>query len=110
MFINGERIYNSGRLYVDGGESKYLSETKGVPQGSEFKLRWIMRDDLSKQRVSHSVYKVIDCIEEDDSTTTTIQEDPDLTPTTTILIDPDPPIDRDDFLSLIHISEPTRRI
>ena len=113
MFINNVRILNTGRLYVDAGEYKYINETRGVPEGAIYKLRFIIRDDLTNKRTTASIYKVINCIEDDDpsSTTTTIQEDPDLTtPTTTIEIDsdgtnPDPPIDQDEFCEDMLLEE-----
>ena len=77
MFINNVRILNTGRLYVPGGGYEYINETRGVPEGSVYKLRFIIRDDLTNKRTTASIYKVINCIEDDDpsSTTTTIQED-----------------------------------
>ena len=113
MFINNVRILNTGRLYVPGGGYEYINETIGVPEGSVYKLRFIIRDDLTNKRTTASIYKVINCIEDDDpsSTTTTIQEDPDLTtPTTTIEIDsdgtnPDPPIDQDEFCEDMLLEE-----
>ena len=113
MFINNVRILNTGRLYVPGGGYEYINETRGVPEGSVYKLRFIIRDDLTNKRTTASIYKVINCIEDDDpsSTTTTIQEDPDLTtPTTTIEIDsdgtnPDPPIDQDEFCEDMLLEE-----
>ena len=91
MFINNVRILNTGRLYVPAGGYEYINETRGVPEGSIYKLRFIIRDDLTNKRTTASIYKVINCIEDDDpttsSTTTTIQEEPDLTtPTTTIAV------------------------
>ena len=109
MFINNVKIYNTGRLDVPAGGYEYINETRGVPEGSIYKLRFIIRDELTNKRTTGSIYKVINCIDEDDqtpsSTTTTLPSpttsifiDPDLFPTTTIqldpdLTDPDPPTD-----------------
>ena len=109
MFINNVKIYNTGRLDVPAGGYKYINETRGVPEGSIYKLRFIIRDELTNRRTTGSIYKVINCFDEDDptpsSTTTTLPSpttsiviDPDLFPTTTIqldpdLTDPDPPTD-----------------
>ena len=54
-----DRTYNIG-----AGENPYISTLTNVPEGSKYRIRFIIRDNLSGQKTKGGFQKKVDCIDE----------------------------------------------
>ena len=92
IFVNKTKMVDNTYSIAPRG-SLYISTLSGVPEGSTYRIRVIVRDTLSGQKSKGGFKKIIDCIEEPDitSTTTTLlgidfTDEGDTTSTTTTTI------------------------
>ena len=67
--INKAKAYDK-TTYIGPGESKTLTLLSGIPSAT-YKLRFIIKDDLSGQKTKGGVKKVLDCVDDPSPTTTT---------------------------------------
>ena len=67
--INKAKAYDK-TTYIGPGESKTLTLLSGIPSAT-YKLRFIIKDDLSGQKTRGGVKKVLDCVDDPSPTTTT---------------------------------------
>ena len=71
IYINRSKVvddtYNLG-----GGQNLFITTLSNVPEGSTYRIRFIVRDSLSGQKSKGGFKKKVDCIEEPVTTTTTI--------------------------------------
>ncbi len=56
---------------IAAGETRDLTTLLSVPNGSTYKLRFIIKDDLSGRKTKGGTKKVLDCIDDPSPTTTT---------------------------------------
>ncbi len=70
IYINRSKVvddtYNLG-----GGQNLFITTLSNVPEGSTYRIRFIVRDSLSGQKSKGGFKKLVDCIDEPVSTTTT---------------------------------------
>ena len=67
---------------IGPGSQLYISTFSGVPEGSTYRIRFIVRDTLSGQKSKGGFKKIIDCIKDPVTTTTLPPIDPNATTTT----------------------------
>ena len=56
---------------IAAGETRDLTTLLSVPNGSTYKLRFIIKDELSGRKTKGGTKKVLDCIDDPSPTTTT---------------------------------------
>ena len=81
-------MYKRQTVYIGPGESRVLNYSFGVPNAATYKLRFILRDDLSGQKTRGGVKKVLDCLDESTTTTTTLPTTTTTNPPLNKIIDP----------------------
>ena len=97
IFINKSKVVDN-TYSLAGGQNLYITTLSNVPEGSTYRIRFIVKDSLSGQKSKGGFKKVVDCIDDPVTTTTTIPIStttigPVSTTTTTIPIDPTNPTD-----------------
>ena len=75
IFVDKTKMIDDTYI-IDPGDQLYITTLSGVPEGSTYRIRFIVRDTLSGQKSKGSFKKIIDCIEEPVTTTTLPPIDP----------------------------------
>jgi LPXTG-site transpeptidase (sortase) family protein len=70
IFVNKSKVLDN-TYAISAGQNLYISTFQGVPEGSTYRIRFIVRDALTGQKSKGGFKKIVDCVEEPDTTTTT---------------------------------------
>ena len=71
IFINRSKVVDN-TYSLAGGQNLYITTLSNVPEGSTYRIRFIIKDSLSGQKSKGGFKKVVDCIDDPVTTTTTI--------------------------------------
>ena len=62
IFINKSKVVDN-TYNLAGGQNLYITTLSNVPEGSTYRIRFIVKDSLSGQKSKGGFKKVVDCIE-----------------------------------------------
>ena len=69
IFINRSKVVDN-TYNLAGGRNLYITTLSNVPEGSTYRIRFIVKDSLSGHKSKGGFKKVVDCIDDPATTTT----------------------------------------